>query len=184
MLDEYDLWSSIKIIVSDTIAANIGKCLGAVTRLQNHFEDIGQEKPVFIGCRHHIWVTILKHVLNDHFGGTPTSPNLSYPFIARLTEEYAQLKEAFNNTGKLLKKIECDRWRDDMVFLYHLISRYKSFKTSQTFPKVNFQSLPALSNASCNSRAIYTLLAFILMPEFWQKAEAACDFINGTWSDI
>ena len=32
--------------------------------------------------------------------------------------------------------------------------------------------------------AIYTLLAFILMPEFRQKAEAACDFISGTWSDI
>ena len=36
--------------------------------------------------------------INDQFGGTPTSPNLSYPFIGRLTEEYAQLKQAFNNT--------------------------------------------------------------------------------------
>ena len=128
--------------------------------------------------------TILKHVLNDHFGGTPTSPNLSYPFIARSTEEYAQLKEAFDNTEKLSKKIECDRWRDYMAFLHHLILCYNFFKTSQTFPKVNFQSLPVLSNARWNSRAIYTLLAFILMPEFWQKAEAACDFISGTRSDI
>ena len=80
----------------------MNKSLGAVTLLQNHFEHIGQEKPVFIGCQHHILDTILKHVLNDHFGGTPTSPNLSYPFIARLTEEYAQLKQAFNKT-------ECDR---------------------------------------------------------------------------
>ena len=53
----------------------------------------------------------------------------------------------------------------------------------QTFLKVNFfQSLPALS-ARWNSRAIYTLLAFILMPEFRQKAETACDFIIGSWSD-
>ena len=92
ILDEYNLWSSIKMIVSDTTAANTGKSLGGVTLLQNHFEHIGQEKPVFIGCQHHILDTILKHVLNDHFGGTPTSPNLSYPFIAKLTEEYAQLK--------------------------------------------------------------------------------------------
>ena len=62
MLDEYDLWSSIKIIVSDTTAANTAKGLGAVTRLQNHFEDIGQEKPIFIGCQPHILDTILKHV--------------------------------------------------------------------------------------------------------------------------
>ena len=65
MLGEYDFWSSIKIIVSDPTAANTGKCLGAVTRLQNHFEDIGQGKPVFIGCQHHILDTILKHVLNQ-----------------------------------------------------------------------------------------------------------------------
>ena len=128
--------------------------------------------------------TILKHALNDHFGGTPTLPNLSYPFIARLTEEYAQLKEAFDNTGKLSEKIECDRWQDYMAFLHHLIPCYEFFKTSQTFPKVNFQSLPALSNARWNSRAIHTLLAFILMPQFWQKAKAACDFISGTRNDI
>ena len=184
-LDEYDLWSSIKIIVSDTAAANTGKCLGTVTRLQNHFGDIGQEKPVFNGCQHHILDTILKHVLNDHFGGTPTSPNLSYPFIARLTEEYAQLKEAFDNTGKLLKKIQCDRWRDDMAFLHHLKIMLKILQNFSDLSKgENFQSLPALSNAWWNSTAIYALLAFILMPEFRQKAEAACDFISGTWSDI
>ena len=130
ILEEYDLWSSIRIIVSDTTAANTGKCLGAVTRLQNHFEDIGQEKPVFIRCQHHILDTILQHVLNDHFGGTPTSPNLSYPIIARLTKEYAQLKEGLDNAGKLLKKIECDRWRNGMAFLHHLISCYKFFKIS------------------------------------------------------
>ena len=180
ILDECNPWSSIKMIVSDTTAANTGKSLGAVTLLQNHFEHNGQEKPVFIGCQHHILDTILKHVLNDHLGGTPTSPNLSYPFIARLTEEYAQLKQAFNNTGKLLKKTKCDRWRDDMAFLYHLISCYKFFKTSQTLSKVNFQSLPALSSARWNCRAIYTLLAFILMPEYRQKDETACDFIIGS----
>ena len=89
------------MIVSDTTATNTGKYLGAVTRLQNHFEDIGHEKPVFIRCQHYILDTILKHELSDYFDGTPTSPNLSYPFIERLTEEYAQLKEAFDNNVKL-----------------------------------------------------------------------------------
>ena len=37
ILDEYNLWSSIKMIVSDTTAANTGKSLGAVTLLKNHF---------------------------------------------------------------------------------------------------------------------------------------------------
>lgn len=184
VLDEYELWLSIKMIVSDTTAANTGRSLGAVTRLQKHFEDTGLEKPVFIGCQHHILDTILKHVLNDHFGGTPMSPNLSYSFISRITQEYEQLKASFNKIGKSLKKIEQDRWRDDMAFLNHLISCYRVFKSSGSFPKLRFQALPALSNARWNSRAIYTLLAFILIPEYRQKAEAACDFISGSWADI
>ena len=72
--------------------------------------------------------------------------------------------------------------RHSLSSSFNIMLQY--FKTSQTFPKVNFQSLPALSNARWNSRAIYTLVAFILMPEFWQKAEAACDFTSGTWSNI
>ena len=62
VLDEYNLWSSIKMIVADPTAANTGKSLGAVTLLQNHFEHFGQEKPVFIAYQHHILDTILKHV--------------------------------------------------------------------------------------------------------------------------
>lgn len=184
VLDEFELWSSIKLIVSDTTAANTGRSLGAVTRLQKHFEDIGLEKPVFIGCQHHVLDTILKHVLNDHFDGSSISPNLSYSFISRITQEYEQLKTSFDNTGIPLKKTEKDRWRDDMAFLDHLISCYRIFKSSGSFPKVNFQSLPALSNARWNSRAIYTLLAFILIPEYRQTAEAACNFISGSWADI
>jgi len=111
VLDEYELWPSIKMIVSDTTAANTGRSLGAVTLLQKHFQDIGLEKPVFIGCQHHILDTILKHVMNDHFGGSTNSPNISYSFISRIIQEYEQLKTSFDNTGKRLKKAEQNRWR-------------------------------------------------------------------------
>ena len=180
VLDEYELWPSIKMIVSDTTAANTGKSLGAVTLLQKHFEDIGLQKPVFIGCQHHILDTILKHVMNNHFGEKTNSPNISYSFISIIKEQYEQLKTSFNNTGKALEKAEQDRWRDDMAFLDHLVSCYRYFKSTGNFTKVNFRSLPAISNARWNSRAIYILLAFILMPKFRQTATAACDFINGS----
>jgi len=71
-----------------------------------------------------------------------------------------------------------------MAFLDHLISCYRIFKSTGSFPKVNFRSLPATSNARWNSRAIYILLAFILIPEFLQTTAAACDFISGSWADI
>jgi hypothetical protein len=99
VLDEYELWPSIKMIVSDTTAANTGRSLGAVTLLQKHFEDMELEKPVFIGCQHHILDTILKHVMNDHFGGSTNSPNISYSFISIITQEYEQLKTSFDNSG-------------------------------------------------------------------------------------
>ena len=99
ILDEYNLLSSIKMMATDTTAAITDKCLGAVTRLQNHFEDIGQKKAVFIGCQRRLSDSVLKHVSNDHLGGTPTSPNLSNSFIARLTKQYSELKEAFKNNG-------------------------------------------------------------------------------------
>lgn len=122
--------------------------------------------------------------MNDHFGGKTNSPNISYSFISIIQEQYEQLKTSFDNTGKAQEKAEQDCWRDDMAFLDHLVSCYRYFKSTGSFPKVNFRSLPAISNARWNSRAIYILLAFILMPEFRQTAKAACDFISGSWSEI
>ncbi|GLV34038.1 hypothetical protein CBL_05058 [Carabus blaptoides fortunei] len=152
------------MIVSDTTATNTGRSLDAVTLLQNHFQDIGLEKPVFIACQHHILDTILKHVMNDHFGASTNSPNISYPFISIITKKYEELKTSFNNTGKSLQKAENHRWRDDMAFPEHLISCYRIFNSTGNFPKVNFRSLPAI--------------------KFRQTAEAACDFICGSWADI
>ncbi|ESO01391.1 hypothetical protein HELRODRAFT_174947 [Helobdella robusta] len=38
-------------------------------------------------------------------------------------------------------------WRDDMAFLHHLITCYRQFKKTGCFPKVNFRTLPNISNA-------------------------------------
>jgi len=184
ILDEYELWNSIKLIITDTTAANTGQSRGAVTRLQNHFADIGLPKPLFIGCQHHILDTILKHALNDFFGESSTSPNISYSFVSKINQEYEILKSLFNNNGGLLPKGQPIKWRDDMAFLHHLISCYRYFQRTGSFPQINFQSLPALSNARWNSRAIYALLAYILLPDYRERTRLACDFITGSWADI
>ena len=44
-------FSHQKIIVSNTDAINTGRGLGAVTCLLKHFEDIGLENPVYLGCK-------------------------------------------------------------------------------------------------------------------------------------
>ena len=47
---------------------------------------------------------------------------------------------------------------------------------------MNFQSLPAFINARLHWRAIYALLAFVLIPQYQQKTNAAYDFICDSWS--
>ena len=65
VLDE--LWSPIKIIISDTTSANTGKSAGTVTQLQKHFVMLGLDKPLYIGYQYHALDTILKHVINNYF---------------------------------------------------------------------------------------------------------------------
>ena len=159
VLDEYKLWLAIKLVISDKTSANTGKSLGAVTLLQKHFVKLGLDKLLYIN-------TLLKHVMNDYFEAATTSPNLNYWFISRITEEYQQLKASFDNSGDALNEEEEIVWRDDMAFLHQLITCYRQFKKTGCFPKVNFRTLPYISNARWNSRATYALLAYILLPEF------------------
>ena len=68
----------------------------------------------------------------------------------------------FNNGDEEI--IDKAGWLGDMKFLFHLTRVFRSFDANDRFPKVKFQKLPNLSNAMRNSRAILTLLAFILIP--------------------
>ena len=179
VIDEYDLWKSIKMIVT----ANTGKINGSVSLLQDAFRNKGLEIPQYIGCQHHILDTVLKHVLNKFFHNSTVSPELNYDFILKLTNDYEKLKADFVNNGIELPKTFKERWRDDMAFLQHLIVCYKTYSASGQYPKIDFKALPSLSNSRWNSRAIYTLLAFILIPEYQQSTKLACDFICGKWGD-
>lgn len=54
VLDEYNFWKSIKMIVVDTTNVNTGSRTGIVIQLQRLFAQKKLEEPQFIGCRHHI----------------------------------------------------------------------------------------------------------------------------------
>ena len=83
-----------------------------------------------------------------------------------MTEEYKQLKASFYNSGDALKEVEKIRWRDHMVFFHHLITCYRQFKKTGSFPKGSFKTLSNVTNPRYNSQAIFALLAYILFPEF------------------
>jgi len=54
VLDEYNLWKSIKVIVADTTNVNTGRRNRIVIKLKRVFAQKKLKEPQFIGCQHHI----------------------------------------------------------------------------------------------------------------------------------
>ena len=117
VLDEYNLWKSIKMIVADTTNVNTGRRNEIVIQLQRLFAGKKLEKPQFVGCQHHVLDRMLRLVMDDKLGGNNTSPNIEYPFVSGLVKNYDQLKMSFKNGKEDIT--ETAGWRDDMKFLFH-----------------------------------------------------------------
>ena len=89
-------------------------------RLQGKFQDLGIDKPVYIGCQHHILDRVLKHVFDQLFGESSASPDINYPFVTNILQNYEHLKEVYQSEGSAnLEEGEKEDvgWRDDMKFL-------------------------------------------------------------------
>lgn len=181
VLDEFNLWGSIVMIVADTTSVNTGKKTGVVVRLQQMFEEKGHPKPKFISCQHHVLDRVLRVVMDDELHGSTKSPNIEYFFVQDLMSNYDQLKAAFSNGKTEIK--ETGGWRDDMKFLFHLTRVFRHFTERSEIPFVKFKQIPNICNARWNSRAILALLAFILMPETRNRLRKICSFISYSWAD-
>lgn len=183
VLQHYGILSAIKMIVCDTTNTNTGAMNGVVVKLQANIRHNFGHTPQYIGCHHHVLDRVLRHAMDSVLVGTTSSPNISYPFITQLINDYEYLKNTFSSRADRIEiKEETVRWRDDMQFLNHLSHAFCYYVEHQDFPKIKFRTLPSMSNARWNSRAIYALLAFILIPtirsdQFFQL----CSFIAGPW---
>lgn len=161
VIDEYDAWSSIKMIVCDTTAVNTGQSNGVVARIQRAMNGKGLDMPQYIGCQHHILDRILRHVLDFYVSETTTKPSLNYKFIDELLENYNHLQSEY----KAETQIEMDEnpgWRDDFKFLYELCKAFQHYKKYASFPIIKWRKLPSLHSARWNSRAIYLYAHCIL----------------------
>ena len=183
ILDEYELWNNIKMIVADTCNVNTGRRIGVVTRLQRAFEERGLEAPQFVGCEHHILDRALKHVMNQLLKKTSSSPDISYAVIDDLVDQYEELVSNFVQTGTVLNE-KNPGWTDDAKFLFELCSSYRYYQKHAEFNRIHFRKLPSLCDSRWNSRAILAILAFILMPEQRPRLRQLCDFISGDWMDL
>lgn len=182
VIDEYDAWSSIKMIICDTTSVNTGRLNGVVARIQRAMTGKGLDMPQYIGCQHHILDRILKHILDFYVSEKTTKPSLNYKFVDELLENYNYLQSEY----KAETQIEMDEnpgWRDDFKFLYELCQAFQHYKKHASFPFIKWRKLPSLNSARWNSRAIYALIAYFLLPSWRNMLERPLSFIANSWQE-
>lgn len=182
VIDEYDAWSSIRMIVCDTTAVNTGRANGVVVRLQRTMNEKGLDVPQYIGCQHHILDRILKHVLDFYVSKATTKPSLDYEFIDQLVENYTNLQAEYKAETQM-DNTENPGWRDDFKFLYELCKAFNHYKKHGSFPIIKWKKLPSLHSARWNSRAIYALIAYFLLPSWRIILELPVSFIANSWQE-
>lgn len=181
LLNEYDAWKSVKMIISDTTAVNTGHHSGVIVRLQRQFKEMGLKEPQYIGCQHHILDLILRHVLDYFFPGKSRSPNINYNFIEDNLKDYDDLQKSYSSK-EIMPKQKNLGWRDDFRFLFELCEAYKFHQTEKKWPFIKWKKLPSLHNARWNSRAIFALIVFFLLPNYRSSLKITCDFIANSWA--
>ena len=101
VLDQFDAWKNIAMIICDTTAVNTGCLNGVVKQLEDDVVSAGFAKPQYIGCQHHVLDLIVKHVLDYATKEPDTSkPKLSYFFIATLDNEYLSLQTEYEENSR------------------------------------------------------------------------------------
>jgi len=78
VLDKYNSWESIKMIVADTTYVNTGRRNGIVSQLQHFFQN-NREEQQFIGCQHHVLGQVLRVVMDEELtGNNATKHRISF----------------------------------------------------------------------------------------------------------
>ena len=91
------------MIISDTTSVNYGKKNRVVDQLQRIFLEKNISKPQFISCQHHILDRIFRLVMDEELVGSTKSPNIEYPFVSELLNNYDVLKAKFvDGTEKIV----------------------------------------------------------------------------------
>ena len=183
LIDSYDAWKNIKVIITDTTNVNTGKNNGIVVRLQRTFTLKGFVSPQYIGCQLHILDRILRIIMDEVFLVSQHSPNIEYDFVKEIAKNYKQLKSDYTFDSETCFIVK-DKWNNDMDHFEELVRAFQYFLKEHRLPRIKFRSLPNLSQARWNSRGIYCLLAFFLLEERRPILQPVCIFIAGNWSKV
>lgn len=183
LIDNYNAWVKIKMIISDATNVNTGKRNGIVVRLQRAFILKGLPAPQYVACQLHVLDRILRLIMDEAFLISQTSPNIEYFFVKDIDRDYENLKRQYkyeSETSFIIK----NKWNNDMDYFQELCLAFQHYAKVNLLPKIKFRTLPNLSQARWNSRGIYCLLAFFLVEEHRSILKPVCNFIVGNWGDL
>ena len=99
LINEYNAWENICMIICDTTAVNTGRLHGIVKLIQDDVMSKGFQKPQYISCQHHVLDLLLKHVMNFLIQEPTTKPELNYSFINKLSENYTSLQDDYEQVA-------------------------------------------------------------------------------------
>jgi len=161
---------------TDTTAVNTGHRNGVVTRLQRQFQQKGLDEPQFIGRQHHILDLILRHFLESFFPTESRSPNINYNSSKTFWQDMRTYKKVILEEKRPSSR-ENPGWRDDFRFLFELREAHNFYQKERKWPQLQWHKLPSLHSARFNSRGIFVLIAFFLIPKWRDHLKTTCDFI-------
>ena len=94
---------------------------------QQKFKEKGFPTPRYIGCQHLVLDLILKHSMDQILSGKTTSPNISYNFVQEVRNNYANLRNNFQQSDVKIKG-KNTKLRNDTQFLYQLENAYQYYQ--------------------------------------------------------
>ena len=173
-------------IVSDTEPTNTGSKNGVFALIRKRYPNI-----IYEPCRLHVLDLILKHEMQHFLGKSETtSPNIPYNFVTVLQEKWSQYRKKYYETERSpvdnfqdLPKNE--HRRDDYRYLLELTKAVRTLKETgeRRYIKIPFKPIN-ISSARWNSKAIYCLMAELILENNDEHVLSLNQFIVYQWAPV
>ena len=178
--------SCINRVVSDTEPTNTGYKNGVIAHINKIFPHIQYEP-----CRLHVLDLILKHQMRHFLGNLQTTgPNIQYSFVITLQNQWT----AYRNTYLGIERSPVSSFpdlpkneerRDDYRFLLELVKAIRTLREIGVRPYVKIPINPtSVSSARWNSKAIYALMAELVLESTDSDMLDLNDFISYQWAPV
>ena len=115
LLNEFDIWEVIKVIICNTANTNTEAKSDVVVYLKKVYNQEIRSSTIY-WLPAHVLDLLLKHVMDEIFGGKTWSPIINYVFVDELIKNYDDMVKNFKQSTSNIS-ISAMVWQDDMKFV-------------------------------------------------------------------